>query len=85
MYLTVGPEGLMNKIHKAFIIWPMFVDNHDSAYLGMALMAVQLFVHYVQAHIGDYHIFDPEGTQPKSDGTTEIHALFYRYEHNLNL
>ena len=58
--------------------WIAVIDNHDSGYLGIA---VQL---YVQAYLGHYHIFDPEGIQPKTDGTAEIYAPFYLYMHNLN-
>ena len=47
----------------------IIIDNHDSGYLGMV---VQL---YVQAHLGHYHTFDPEGIQPKTDGFRRVFSL----------
>ena len=38
----------------------------------------------VQAHFGTLPYLDPEGIQPKTDHTAEIHAPFYLYMHNLN-
>ena len=43
------------------------IDNHDSGYLGMA---VQI------SSFGTLPYLDPEGIQPKTDGTAEIYALF---------
>ena len=34
--------------------------------------------------IWDIPYLDPEGEQPKTDGTAEIYALFYLHMQNLN-
>ena len=43
------------------------IDNHDSGHLGMA---VQLYVH--ASSLSKLPHLDPEGMQPKTDGTAEI-------------
>ena len=48
------------------------IDNHDSGYLGMAVHAA-LYI----SSFGTLPYLDPEGIQPKTDGTAEIYGLFY--------
>ena len=55
------------------------IDYHDSAWLsknGGPPLCISSF--------WTLPYLDPEGIQPKTDGTAEIYAPFYLYMHNLN-
>ena len=57
---------------------PLFIDNHNSGYLGMA---VQL---YVQAHLGQYHMLIQKVYRQKLMAHLKSTPLFYLNMQNLD-
>ena len=67
----------LGRSFQSVILHPISnsIDNHDSGYLGMAVCI---------SSFGTLPYLDPEGIQPKTDGTAEFYALFDLYVQNLN-
>ena len=58
------------EVHHCNIKLLPLMTMHDSGYLGMAVQLLCTSPFRTLPHL------DPEGIQPKTDGTTKIYALF---------